>query len=147
MKTIFTLVLLVASAAAQSVAPVINECGHKCSGQFAVTNNGLLPMTAVITSFSFSIVNAQPVFRPLDAGVVVTLSEQSTRIAPGDVHTFDYKIRCATLPCPVTFYATVTTGKPAESGMLLKLALPHVVYVCEKEHNCRITMLKKAGLK
>jgi hypothetical protein len=98
-------------------------------------------MVAIISAYSFTVVDRRPQLRKLDEGVNVQLSEQSAKIRPKDSHSFDYKITCLKLPCSVAIYATMSTGKPNSEGIVLKLALPHMVYICEKEKDCRKTIL------
>src|SRR3984893_6991842 len=48
------LLFLGLSVSAQTVSPVIVECGKKCSGAFSVTNNGLTPLAVTLGARSFS---------------------------------------------------------------------------------------------
>src|ERR1700722_7153546 len=64
------------AASAQTVSPIIVECGKKCRGEFFFTNNGLAPpaVTVGARSFSFDPLG-HAINRPLDPGVDLRLEE------------------------------------------------------------------------
>src|ERR1700730_9014334 len=71
------------SVSAQTVSPVIVECGKKCSGAFSVTNNGLTPLAVTVEARSFSMdPQGHATYRSLDAAADLKLDEGSARIAP-----------------------------------------------------------------
>src|ERR1700680_3205297 len=43
------------AVSAQTVSPVIAECGKKCRGEFSITNNGLTPLAVSVEARSFSL--------------------------------------------------------------------------------------------
>jgi len=135
--------LLVASGYGQSMSPVITECGRKCSETFTVTNNGLKPLKAVVTAYSFDPKDGQG--RPLDSTVHVRLKDMATVIPIKGSHIFAYKIACDKYPCLVNFFADLSVGH-TDSGLAVVIRLPHVVYQCEAAKNCREDVRKAAGL-
>ena len=123
--------------AAQEVSPPINECGHKCSGEFSVKNNGLTPFLVTVEAHSFSISKTRtPILRALDTGVSVRFSETSARLGPKAIHAFDYKVKCSQYPCLIQILSSMVVGH-TPNGTAVRLQIPHVVYVCDKEKNCR----------
>ncbi|MGH9505058.1 MAG: hypothetical protein ACRD20_19565 [Terriglobales bacterium] len=139
--------LFAVPAFAQSVSPVVSEYGKKARGEFSVTNVGILPMSTTVESYSFSInpVTGQSVYRPLDPGVEVELSEGSARISPKEEHAFLYSVKCANLPCAVSFLTGSIVGRTTE-GFALRLILNHNVYLCQKANGCRASVRKANGL-
>jgi hypothetical protein len=73
------------------------------------------------------------------------LDGMAARLGPQGAHTFSYKMHCEHMPCTVTLYAAMVVGHTTD-GMALRVLLPHVVYVCEKQKNCRADVRKAAGL-
>jgi hypothetical protein len=126
----------------QTISPVIQECGRKCSGTFKLTNNGLDPMAVVVTSQSFTIVNGKQVFG--DAASV-TLSETSARIGPKQSHDFDVKIRCLQTPCAVQLAVAMMLGHTTE-GLAVRGILPEVFYICDRSKDCRKKTLMAGGV-
>lgn len=133
---------------AQTLSPVISECGRKCSGTFTVTNNGVVPLAVIIEPYSFSLdpATGKSKLRTLDASTEVDLDEMSARLGPHEAHEFGYRIKCAQFPCLVTFYASMIAGR-TPNGTAMRLMLPTVVYQCAKERNCRRDVRQAAGLK
>jgi hypothetical protein len=79
MKRILSLLLLQflcfrLTVSAQTVSPIIVECGKKCRGEFSITNNGLTPLAVSVQARSFSLdIQGRATNRPLDAGVDLQL--------------------------------------------------------------------------
>ena len=147
MKWIASTVFLICSypATAQSISPLTNECGPKCSGEFTVSNLGLTPLVVTITAESFSPGPGGGTSRPLDSTVHVSLDSTSARISPKGSYTFGYKIHCDQLPCQIRFRPSMTAGKTSQ-GIQVRLILGHATYVCQKTRNCRIETLRAAGV-
>jgi len=143
----FTILFLMfaTTVAAQSMSPVITECGKKCSDEFTVTNNGLKPLKAVVTAYSFDPKVGSRATRPLDPTVHVRLKDMATVIPIKGSHIFAYKIACDKYPCLVNFFADLSVGH-TDSGLAVVIRLPHVVYQCESAKNCRDGVRKAAGL-
>jgi hypothetical protein len=144
---LYAFLLLASGCLCQTVSPVVQECGgKKCSGQFTVTNNTLGALMVSVEPLSFSLTSAsKSVLRPLDAGITVRLSEMSARLSPKESHIFEYHIQCAALPCLVQFNSYMVVGHTTD-GIAVRLALPEVVYYCQKEKNCRQSVRLAAGI-
>lgn len=137
----------IAAASAQTVSPVIVECGKKCRGQFTVSNASIQPMSVVVEPRSFTLESTgQPTYKPLDATTILKLSEASARIAPKGQHTFGYEVHCEKFPCALTLYSATVVGHTDE-GVAVKAWVPHTVYVCEKAKGCRDSVRRAAGVK
>jgi hypothetical protein len=131
---------------AQTVSPLIVECGKKCDGEFSITNNGLTPLAVTVEARSFSLDTlGRATNRPLDAAVDLTLDEGSARISPKGTHTFAYKLKCSLPPCPVALFSSIVVGHTAE-GILVRVQLAHTIYACEKQKNCRKSVRDAAGV-
>jgi hypothetical protein len=151
MRKVFKLavmVLILAGAVhGQTVTPVISECGKKCTGEFSISNNGLVPLAVSVEAHSFSMDTAgHPVYRALDSTVDLQLDEGSARIGPKASHAFGYRLKCSAVPCSVTFVSTMTVGHTAD-GILVRVQIPHVVYLCDKSKGCRDSVRRAAGVK
>lgn len=148
MKTkLILLLILVAPALAQSISPVVSECGKRCSGEFTITNPGIRPMFVTVQPFSFSLdaATGKSILRALDSTASVKLDEMSARVGPLSSHTFGYHIQCEAVPCLITLYAEVTGGH-TDTGLAVRVLLPSVVYACTKQKGCRAESRKAAGL-
>jgi hypothetical protein len=134
------------SVCAQTVSPVIVECGKKCNGAFSVTNNGLTPLAVTVEARSFSLsTEGHATYRTLDATADLKLDEGSARIAPKGTHTFSYRLKCSALPCSVTLLSSMVVGHTAD-GIWVRVQLPHTVYACEKQRACRKSVRAAAGI-
>lgn len=145
--TLALLLLLAGTALGQTITPVIQECGKKCSGTFSVKNNQVVPMSVILQPISFSLTpQSVSQFRPLDSSVHVTLDRNSVRLSPLDSFTFSYKIVCQTYPCLVQISAIMSASRKADSGINIAFVLPEVIYQCESKKDCRKTVRKAAGI-
>ncbi len=139
-------VLCAAAAFGQSVSPVIAECGKKCNGEFTITNNGVTPLVVSVEARSFSIdPSGHAIYRAVDSTVDLQLAEGSARISPKAAHTFGYKLKCSAAPCSVTLLSTMSVGRTPQ-GILVRVQVPHVIYLCDKAHGCRDSVRKAAGV-
>ena len=143
---LFELLFLGLSVSAQTVSPVIVECGKKCSGAFSVTNNGLTPLAVTVEARSFSMdTQGHATYRTLDEAADLKLDEGSARIGPKGIHTFSYQLKCSAVPCSVTLLSSMVVGHTAD-GILVRVQLPHTVYACEKQKDCRKSVRAAAGI-
>jgi len=127
---------------AQTISPVVSEYGgKKVSGSFTVTNNGLVPLTAVVERpQTLAFENGQPRLGPLAATTHLELGEMSARVGAKQSHSFSYRLACDAQPCAVTIYTTIT-GPHAASGLAVAIHLPHVAYLCHKSKGCRSSVV------
>lgn len=130
------LLLLCSAAYAQTVSPVIVECGLKCSGQFTITNNTTKPLVATVTPYSFTVKNKHVTLAPVDSANKVLLDATSARISPLGSHVFTYKIFCAADPCRTQLLTGFMVGRSA-IGLDVWEKIPHSVYSCKKQKGCR----------
>lgn len=142
---IFIWCLLPHGLSAQTVSPVIVELSAKgsksFSGSFSVNNPGVTPITAVVEApRSMIFANGKPTLKPLGPGVTLDLSQQSAKVGAKQSATFWYTLKCATKPCAVTVFTTIS-GPHAANGMSVAIHLPHVIYGCEKQKNCRKSVI------
>ena len=134
------------SVSAQTVSPIIVECGKKCRGEFSITNNGLTALAVSVEARSFSLdALGHTTNRPLDPGVDLKLEEGSTRISPKDTHAFAYQLKCAAPPCSVALLSSMVVGHTTE-GILVRVQLAHTIYACEKQKDCRKKVRAAAGV-
>jgi hypothetical protein len=134
------------AASAQTVSPIIVECGKKCRGEFSITNNALTPLAVTVEARSFSLDTVgRATNRPLDPAVDLKLAEGSAPIAPKGVHTFTYQLNCVSPSCSVVLLSSMVVGHTAE-GILVRVQLAHTIYACEKQKNCRKKVLAAAGV-
>jgi|ERR1700722_2909491 hypothetical protein len=151
MKRLLSLLLLQFSflglvVSAQTVSPIIVECGKKCRGEFSITNNGLTALAVTVEARSFSLDTlGHATNRPLDPSVELKLEEGSARISPKGTHIFGYQLKCSAPPCSVTILSSMVAGHTAE-GILVRVQVAHTIYVCEKQKNCRKTVRAAAGV-
>jgi len=134
------------TVSAQTISPIIVECGKKCRGEFSIINNGLTPLAVTVEARSFSLDTlGHAINRSLDPGVDLRLEEGSARIAPRGTHTFAYQLKCSVPPCSVTLLSSMVLGHTAE-GILVRIQLAHTVYACEKQKDCRKQVRAAAGV-
>lgn len=125
--------VLESMAAAQSVSPAIVEYKGKARGKFQIANGTLEALNVVLEPFSFSVDgDGNAKYRPLDRDIHVRLSSYSFRIAPKQSFTVFYEATAERLPAWFTVYATLSAGKPKQTGFQIALKLPHTVYLLGK---------------
>lgn len=137
--------LFAAIAHGQTLNGVVTECGQKCSGGFSVVNNDLKPLAVTLEAHAFSVIDGKQQYHALDPASTITLSETSARIGPKGSRDFDFKLRCAELPCAVQILVKMTLGH-TDTGLQVSGVIPHTIYSCQKEKNCRATTLRSWGL-
>ena len=147
MKKILLLLILAPAAHAQGISPVISEArGPHVRGEFTVTNLQLVPVAVVIDPLTFSMdAKGNETYRPLPAGIDVKLDSTSTRLSPKQSYVFGYDIRCSSLPCVVHFQASLT-GLHTREGIAISVRVPSIVYICEKQKDCRANVRKGWGV-
>jgi hypothetical protein len=120
------------SAQAQTISPIISEYRQSADGSFQVRNETLAPFAVVLEVRSFTVNDdGDPLYRPLDSGVIVELSSKSFRVPPHRAFTVFYRAHSAKLPAWFTIYANIQ-GRPAAPGLQLLIRLPHTVYLLTK---------------
>jgi hypothetical protein len=120
-------------AYAQTIQPVITEYVEKADGKFEVVNDTLTPMAIVLEPRSFSIAeDGRGVYRALDPGIHVKLSDTSFRLEPKQSYYVFYKATSDQLPAWFTVYAAFSPVHGGD-GLHVRVMLPHTVYLYQKK--------------
>lgn len=120
--------------AAQSVSPPIAEYQERARSRFQLQNASIFPITVVLEVRGFTISERGEVNDvPLDTSRIrVKLSEMSFRIPPRGTHTVFYEATSDSLPAWFNILSAMT-GTRTESGLNVRILLPHVVYLNQKQ--------------
>ena len=119
---------------AQSVSPPIAEHSEKARASFQLRNGSIFPLTVVLEARGFSITEqGEVVDIPLDSSRIhVKLSEMSFRLPPRSSRTVFYEATADSLPAWFTILSAMS-GARTESGLNVRILLPHVVYLNQKQ--------------
>jgi hypothetical protein len=122
------------AAAAQSVSPPIAEYREKARSSFQLHNGSLFPLTVVLEVRGFRVTETgEVVDTPLDTSRVhVKLSAMSFRIPPRGSYRVFYEATGDTLPAWFNILSAMS-GARTENGLNVRLLLPHVVYLNQKQ--------------
>lgn len=122
------------AAHAQTVSPPVVEYRERAKSSFQLLNATLYPMVVTLQPQSFS-VNEQGEIRyaPLDtARVRLRLSATSFQIPPRGSYTVYYEASAPATPSWFVITSTLSGARTSE-GMNLRIQLPHVVYLNQRE--------------
>jgi hypothetical protein len=119
---------------AQSVSPPIAEYQEKARSSFQLRNPSIFPITVVLEPRGFTISESGEVIDlPLDTSRIhVRLSEMSFRIPPRGIRTVFYEATGDSLPAWFNILSAMT-GAKTQSGLNVRVLLPHVVYLNQKQ--------------
>ena len=120
--------------AAQSVSPPIAEYQERARSSFQLHNGSLFPLTVVLEVRGFHVSDEGEVTdAPLDTSRIhVTLSAMSFRIPPRGSYRVFYEATGDSLPAWFNILSAIS-GTRTESGLNVRLLLPHVVYLNQKQ--------------
>lgn len=120
--------------AAQSVTPPIAEYQERARSSFQLQNGSLFPLTVVLEVRGFRVTETGEVIDvPLDTSRVhVRLSSMSFRIPPRGSYRVFYEASGDSLPAWFNILSAMS-GARTESGLNVRLLLPHVVYLNQKQ--------------
>ena len=120
--------------AAQSVSPPVVEYQERARASFQLRNASIFPITAVLEVRGFTITERGDVVDvPLDTSrIKVKLSEMSFRIPARGTHTVFYEAMGDSLPAWFNILSALT-GSRTETGLNVRILLPHVVYLNQKQ--------------
>ena len=120
--------------AAQSVSPPIAEYQEKARSSFQLHNGSLFPLTVVLEVRGFEVTEQGEVIDvPLDTSRVhVKLSAMSFRIPPRGSYRVFYEATGDSLPAWFNILSAMS-GTRTENGLNVRLLLPHVVYLNQKQ--------------
>jgi hypothetical protein len=124
----------VQGARAQSVSPPIAEYQERARSSFQLQNASIFPLRVVLEVRGFSITeNGEVIDLPLDTSRIhVKLSEMSFRLPPRGSRTVFYEASGDSLPAWFNILSAMT-GARTESGLNVRILLPHVVYLNQKQ--------------
>jgi hypothetical protein len=119
--------------AAQSVTPPIAEYQERARSSFQLHNGSLFPLTVVLEVRGFRVTEeGEVVDLPLDTSRIhVKLSAMSFRIPPRGSYRVFYEATGDSLPAWFNILSAMS-GARTESGLNVRLLLPHVVYLNQK---------------
>ena len=119
---------------AQSVSPPIAEYQEKARSSFQLHNGSLFPLTVVLEVRGFKVTEQGDVIGvPLDTSRVhVKLSAMSFRIPPRGSYRVFYEATGDSLPAWFNILSAMS-GARTENGLNVRLLLPHVVYLNQKQ--------------
>ena len=119
---------------AQSVSPPIAEYQEKARSSFQLHNGSLFPLTVVLEVRGFQVTEAgEVVDAPLDTSQVhVKLSAMSFRIPARGSYRVFYEATADSLPAWFNSLSAMS-GARTDNGLNVRLLLPHVVYLNQKQ--------------
>jgi len=119
---------------AQSISPPVVEYQERARSSFQLSNGSIFPLTVVLEVHGFDVTEGGDVVAsPLDTSRVhVKLSATSFRLAPRATYTVFYEARGDSLPAWFSVTAAMS-GARTDNGLNLRLILPHVVYLNQKQ--------------
>jgi len=119
---------------AQTVRPAVVEHQVRGRGSFDLVNETLFPMTVVLEPRGFQVdTNGTLSDLPFDtANVKLRLSAMSFRIPPLATYTVHYEAEARQLPAWFMVLSSMTGARTA-TGINVRIELPHVVYLLQKE--------------
>lgn len=120
--------------AAQSVSPPIAEYQQRARSSFQLQNASIFPVTVVLEVRGFRITEqGEVVDVPLDTSRIhVKLSQMSFRLPPRGTHTVFYDATSDSLPAWFNILSALT-GARTDNGLNVRILLPHVVYLNQKQ--------------
>lgn len=133
------------AARAQTVRPAVVEYPVHGRGRFELVNETPFPLTVVLEPRGFSVdEQGNLTDLPLDtANVDLRLSAMSFRIPPLGTYTVSYEARARQLPAWFMVLAAMT-GARTNTGLNVRLELPHVVYLLQKDPLARSAVTVRA---
>ena len=119
--------------AGQSVSPPIAEYQERARSSFQLHNSSLFPLTVVLEVRGFKVTDeGEVVDLPLDTSRIhVKLSAMSFRIPPRGSYRVFYEANGDSLPAWFNILSAMS-GARTQSGLNVRLLLPHVVYLNQK---------------
>ena len=138
LRAILLAVMVAGSAGAQSVNPpiaIFDGGSLRARGSFIIDNPTLYPITWIVEPKQFAVACAGDIlFAPLDtARLTARLSAMSGRLGARQRTTVFYDVQSDSVPAWLAFVVALASGRP-EPGLNIRLEIPHVVYLMQKEH-------------
>jgi len=129
----FLLVLGIARPlGAQTVRPAVVEYSEQARGKFELVNESLFPLTVVLEPRGFHVEpSGELIEEPLDTTRMhVKISAMSFRIPPRETYTVFYEATAKAFPSWFLISSTLT-GARTQTGLNVRIELPHVVYMLQ----------------
>jgi hypothetical protein len=122
------------NTAAQTVSPPVAEYRERARSSFLLTNASLFPLSVVLEVRGFDVTeDGEVVDVPLDTTRVhIRLSATSFRIPPRGASRVFYEATGDSLPAWFQILSAISGARTA-SGINLRIVLPHVVYLNQKD--------------
>jgi hypothetical protein len=119
---------------AQTVRPAVVEYQVSGRGKYDLVNETLFPLTVVLEPRGFRVEeNGDLVDEPFDSATVeLKLSVMSFKIPPLSSYTVYYEAKAKKLPAWFMVLGAMTGARTTE-GLNLRIELPHVVYLLQKD--------------
>lgn len=119
---------------AQTVRPAVIEYPVQGRGSFDLVNETLFPMTVVLEPRGFQVdEKGELTDLPFDtSNVELKLSAMSFRVPPLATYTVHYEARARRLPAWFMVLSSMTGGR-TPNGINVRIELPHVVYLLQKQ--------------
>ena len=119
---------------AQTVRPAVVEYPNQARGKFELVNESLFPLTVVLEPRGFHVERSgELIEEPLDTTrVQVKISAMSFRIPPRETYTVFYEATTKSFPSWFLISSTLT-GVRTQTGLNIRIELPHVVYMLQPQ--------------
>jgi hypothetical protein len=123
-----------AAAAGQSVSPPIAEYQEHARSSFQLSNQSIFPLTVVLEVKGFQVTERGEVQdAPFDSTRIhLKLSTMSFRIPPRGTYTVFYEVRADSAPAWFNILSAMS-GARTDAGVNVRILLPHVVYLNQKQ--------------
>ena len=125
---------LVRPLGAQTVRPAVVEYSQQAHGKFELVNETLFPLTVVLEPRGFHVEpSGDLIEESLDTTrIQVKISAMSFRIPPRETYTVFYEATAKSFPAWFLVSSTLT-GARTQTGLNVRIELPHVVYMLQPE--------------
>jgi hypothetical protein len=119
---------------AQSVSPPIAEYQEHARSSFQLSNGSVYPLNVVLELRGFRVnQQGEVLVAPIDTNrLKVKLSTMSFRIPPRSTYTVFYEAHADSLPAWFNIVSAIT-GARTDEGLNVRILLPHVVYLNQKQ--------------
>ena len=130
----FLILGIVRPLGAQTVRPAVVEYSEQARGRFELVNETLFPLTVVLEPRGFHVEpSGELIEEPLDTTrMKVKISAMSFRIPPRETYTVFYEATAKSFPSWFLISSTLT-GARTQTGLNIRIELPHVVYMLQPQ--------------
>jgi len=134
LASLLVLLAILRPLGAQTVRPAVVEYPNQARGKFELVNESLFPLTVVLEPRGFHVEpTGEVIEEPLDtARVQVKISAMSFRIPPRETYTVFYEATTKAFPAWFLISSTLT-GARTQTGLNIRIELPHVVYMLQPQ--------------